>query len=155
MEVAESNDFLTQAFLLTISNDYNKFITSLYLKYGENNNFTLDDLYKKYPLDKIIFNSPKKVIISRKHKNATESNRCAARCWGGYESVKYNKSNKTWNFGHRCPRNKSNDKDYCLVHYNQIIKNRELSHGRIDEEPPHNHYRKYQIRYSILHNIPY
>lgn len=155
MDSAESNDLLTQAFLSTICNDYNKFITSLYLKYGKNNNFTLDELYNKYPLDKIIFKSPKKVIISRKHKNAIESNRCNARCWGGCESVKYDESTKKWNFGHRCPRKKSNGKDYCLVHYNQIIKNGDLSHGQIDEEPPHNHYRKYQNRYSILHNIPY
>ena len=148
------NDLILESFINVIKDDYDKFLESIYKKYGNIGGFTIDELKEKYKLEKLILiNKSKKKII--KHKKANQSIRCKARTWGGKESVKFCKKTNKWYYGEQCTRTCYNNHEYCKTHYKQTLTNYGLTHGRIDQEPPHNHYLKYKKVYALLNNLEY
>ena len=139
----------------TLLEDHQKFLKSIYLKYGEVGNFSLEYLEEKYRIENILIipnqiqNSiPKTKKIIRRIKNIDRRFRCMARCWGGEQSVKYDNINNTWSYGYQCKRRKQSDIDYCGIHQSEIDKGY-LTHGRIDGDVPHPHYNKYKLKIEI------
>ena len=152
MDSSFYNIILKQSFIKIIQDDYNKFIKSIYDKYGKDCRFTIEDVFKKYALKKCIIKG-KTIPNKKKHIIAPYNTRCRARTWGGQASVRYNKSNHKWHYGYQCKRNSNKISSYCTIHHKQIKSGNGLTHGSIGKEPPHNHYLKYKRIYSILHGI--
>ena len=146
------DDLILKSFINIIQEDYDNFLECIYTKYGVVGGFSLEQLKERYHIDKlIIIKEPKKKII--KHKAAIKSLRCKARTWGGKESVKYNRIENKWIYGYQCSRTCIHKQEYCKTHYKQTLTNYGLTHGRIDQEPSHNHYLKYKRVYALLNNI--
>jgi len=139
----------------TLLEDHQKFLKSIYLKYGDIGEFTLEYLKEKYKIDNILVvpnsNRKSKKTI-RKLTELEPRYRCMARCWGGEESVKYDYNTNTWTCGYQCKRKKQSGLDYCGIHQNEID-NGYLTHGRIDGEVPHPHYDKYKIKIEIKNSM--
>ena len=142
---------IIEAYAEVINDDFKLFISSIVSKFSQVNvgNLKIKLFDEKdlspYSLEKIIIvETPIKIKKKRKkHSIPLSDNRCMARTWGGAESVKFIDGN--WMCGLQCKRNKLKDIDYCGIHNKQIIKNKCLTHGRIDEEVPHDHYDKYKV----------
>ena len=147
------NDLLKQAFIDTIKEDYIKFITSIKEKYPNEIQLSKDELIKKYEIKKFISIESKESRARKTYHVADSAIRCRARVWGGKESVYYDREKNKWNYGHQCKRCAINDKGLCLTHLKQLDREKGLSHGLIDKDPPHNHYIKYKRIYGILNNI--
>lgn len=147
------NDLLKQAFIGTIKEDYIKFITSIKDKYPNEIPLSIEELIKKYEIKKFISIEPKESRARKTHNVADSAIRCRARVWGGKESVYYDHEKNKWNYGHQCKRCAINNKGLCLTHLKQLDRERGLSHGWVDKDPPHNHYIKYKRIYGILNNI--
>ena len=149
-----TNDFrnsVIQAYTKVLTDDHKLFISSIIAKFSTVNIgklkvklFDKEDL-AKYKLEKmIIIETPIKIKKKgKKHTIAIDQNRCMARTWGGSHSVKFIEGK--WICGNQCKRNRQNETEYCGIHNNLIIKNNCLTHGRIDEEVPHDHFDKYKI----------
>ena len=108
-------------------------------------------LYRYMPsisIENKVNKQPRKNKKKTKHRVAPPSQRCMARCWGGYKSVKYHKDTKQWKYGYQCHRRKTNLYDYCGTHLKEINMGY-LTHGRIDGPVPHPHYNKYQKKIEI------
>ena len=147
----------------TLIDDHQKFLKSIYIKYGELGNFSLEYLENKYRINNILIVPnqnqnqnlnyiPKNKKIIKTIKNIDRRFRCMARCWGGEKSVKYDHNDNTWSYGHQCKRRKQTDIDYCGIHQAEIDKGY-LTHGRIDGDVPHPHYNKYKIKIEIKNTI--
>lgn len=141
------NKTIVYAFNKTIIDEHNLFLEQLFHKYGTLGNFTILDLYDKYHINNIIINPiPKSNTIKKpsntikKQSNTINYNNCTARCWGGKEYVHYDSISNKWLYGYQCTNKKYSKSDYCKLHLNQST----LTHGRIDQEPPHPHYNKYK-----------
>ena len=147
------NDLLKQAFIDTIKEDYIKFITSLKEKYPDEIPLSINELIKKYTIKKFILLEQKETKEKKMRHIADSAIRCRARVWGGKESVYYDHEKKRWNYGNQCKRCAINNKGFCLTHLKQLDREKGLSHGFIESDPPHNHYIKYKRIYGILNNI--
>ena len=145
------NQSIVTAINNTIIDDHNKFLNSIFLKYGQLGNFSLQYLHDKYKIQNIIIPEPKinnKKKIVRKKTIIEPRFRCMARCWGGEKYVHLDTITKEWSLGYQCKRKKINNLDYCGIHQLEIDKGY-LTHGRIDGDVPHPHYEKYKRKIEI------
>ena len=151
-----TNKFIIESINKIILEDHHKFLKSIYLKYGELGEFSLEYSQEKYKIDNILVipnkNPKPKKKVNRKIKILDPRHRCMARCWGGEKYVKYDSSNKEWSYGYQCHRKKLPNFDFCGLHQNEID-NGYLTHGRIDGEVPHLHYNKYKIKIEKQNSI--
>lgn len=147
------NDLLKQAFIDTIKEDYIKFITSIKEKYPNEIPLSIEELIEKYEIKKFVSIETKDAKSRKTYQVADDAIRCRARVWGGKESVYYDNEKNKWNYGYQCKRCAINNKDLCLTHLKQLDREKGLSHGWVDKDPPHNHYIKYKRIYGILNNI--
>lgn len=139
------NKTIVYAFNKTIIDDHNLFLEHIYLKYGKLGDFTIHDLYEKYHINNILITppptvKPKSNNIIKKQSNNINYNKCMARCWGGKDYVKYDSNLNKWLYGYQCTNQKYTNSPYCKIH----LRHTTLTHGRIDQEPPHPHYNKYK-----------
>ena len=154
----------------TFKQEHYNLLYSIYKKYGSIGNFTFKDLLIKFPFKDInIYQShnhqtkkKRKVVINRKkNKLPFQNDRCMARCWGqgpykvSFDKetniwsvgtyVTYNPSTDIWTYGTQCKRHRKQSQ-YCATHLKQFnnFEYSKLTHGRIDQYPPHQHYEKYK-----------
>ena len=142
------DEFIFQSLLEIFGNDLENFKETIIKQFP---NITMKML-EEYKIDKLIINleKPKRTI---KQVIPSKSCRCKARTWGGEASVYYDKKKGKWNYGEQCKKKAIFKKKYCAIHLKQTLRPEGLSHGSINEDPPHDHYLKYKRKYSILHNI--
>ena len=166
---------LNQTIINVIKQHHYNLLYSIYLKYGDLGNFTFNDLLHKFNFKQInIYQNHKikkkgTISINRKITIPNHNNRCVARCWGSgsYKVTKdpdtniwsigsyisYNVSTNKWTYGTRCKRN-TNNSSYCSLHIKQLDKlDSNLTHGRYDQEPPHQHYDKYRRKILMAISI--
>ena len=148
-----TNDFknsVIEAYSQVINEDHSDFLSSVLAKFSNVNIgnlkikvFTESDL-EIFKIEKIIVvETPIKIKKKRKpHSLPIDGKRCMARTWGGDGTV--NCVDGKWICGYQCKRTKKEGTDYCGIHNKQIIKKKCLTHGRIDEDVPHDHYEKYK-----------
>lgn len=143
------NKTIVYAFNKTIIDEHNLFLEHIYHKYGKLGNFTIHDLYDKYHINNILIKhhlqttnkpNPKPINNNNTISNTINHNKCMARCWGGKDFVKFDSKSNKWFYGYQCNNKKYNNSQYCKIH----LKQTNLTHGRIDQQPPHPHYNKYK-----------
>lgn len=170
------NTHLSHSINSTFKQEHYNLLYSIYIKYGKIGNFSFKDLLIKFPFKDInIYQSnshkptqnKKKIIINRKkNKLPTQNHRCMARCWGqgpykvSFDKttniwsvgtyVTFNPTTNQWTYGTQCKKHRK-ESQYCYTHLKQFnnFEYSKLTHGRIDQEPPHQHYDKYKRQIMI------
>ena len=167
-------NILSQIILNTFKQEHYNLLYTIYLKYGSLGNFTFQDLLKEFPFQNInIYQSPsnKKQFTIKKNKKQHKipNNRCMARCWGSGsykvshdpttniwsigDYISYQPDSNLWTYGTQCKR-QSNNSQYCSIHLRQLNTDySSLTHGRVDQEPPHQHYDKYRRKILMAISI--
>lgn len=158
---------IVQSIVDSVKQDHYNFLYTIFHKFGHIGNFSFQDLLKQYPFKQINLYKIDSINSIIQPKIQIINNQCMARCWGqGSYKIQFDRENNKWYigsyityypntnkwlYGTQCKRNANNNSQYCGIHLNQLNSDSFcLTHGRIDQEPPHPHYDKYR-RKILMH----
>ena len=167
-------NILSQIILNTFKQEHYNLLYTIYLKYGSLGNFTFQDLLKEFPFQNInIYQSPsnkKQFTIKKNIKNnikfliidvwldagvldLTKFPMTLPLIYGLGDYISYQPDSNLWTYGTQCKR-QSNNSQYCSIHLRQLNTDySSLTHGRVDQEPPHQHYDKYRRKILMAISI--
>ena len=122
------------------------------LKYLETNYNTdwihvqVDKLQTKI-IKKKLEQEKRRCYINNLENGPRQDERCCARTWSDPPLVLYDVDSKKWILGEQCTR-KQKRNGLCGIHM------RNLPHGRINEEPPHNKFERYKKKVILAEHGP-
>lgn len=152
--IAITRDAIQTYFTNTIIQDLDSYLIKINDEWGEQCGFTLNYLRKNYNYKWIevqVDRLKTKKIKKEKEKEQMKyykqickdkkepKIRCCARTWSYPPFVFYDEENDSWILGDQCSR-KQKRNGLCGLHL------RNLPHGKMSEEPPHDRFEKHKRR---------
>ena len=139
-----------------INNELNNYLECIMKEWGNKYNIKREYLDSKYDMNWIELQVEKIQTKYRKRERERENKeyyklmqnskllregRCCARIWTNPPFVFYNEEKEEWILGMQCERRQKED-GLCGIHL------RNLPHGKIYEDPPHNKFERYKHKHK-------